>query len=124
MENKWEMLKPSDDDREKIWGKSRTFAGDVWYRFRKKPTAIAGFVIIVILLILSFAGPLFTKYSYSAQNLEVVNIPPLMKVFDNPDGGYWYIDVYKRQLQRSLKAARLPVEQVSRKSNQTHRRCV
>ena len=91
MENKWEMLKPSDDDREKIWGKSRTFAGDVWYRFRKKPTAIAGFVIIVILLILSFAGPLFTKYSYSYQNLEVVNIPPLMKVFDNPDGGYWYI---------------------------------
>lgn len=65
--------------------------GDVWYRFRKKPTAIAGFVIIVILLILSFAGPLFTKYSYSDQNLEVVNIPPLMKVFDNPDGGYWYI---------------------------------
>lgn len=91
MENKWEMLKPSDDDREKIWGKSRTFAGNVWYRFRKKPTAIAGFVIIVILLILSFAGPLFTKYSYSDQNLEVVNIPPLMKVFDNPDGGYWYI---------------------------------
>ena len=91
MENKWEMLKPSDDDREKIWGKSRTFAGDVWYRFRKTPTAIAGFVIIVILLILSFAGPLFTKYSYSDQNLEVVNIPPLMKVFDNPDGGYWYI---------------------------------
>lgn len=91
MENKWEMLKPSDDDREKIWGKSRTFAGDVWYRFRKKPTAIAGFVIIVILLILSFAGPFFTKYSYSDQNLEVVNIPPLMKVFDNPDGGYWYI---------------------------------
>lgn len=83
MENKWEMLKPSDDDREKIWGKSRTFAGDVWYRFRKKPTAIAGFVIIVILLILSFAGPLFTKYSYSDQNLEVVNIPPLMTVFDD-----------------------------------------
>lgn len=81
---KWkirESLNPSDDDREKIWGKSRTFAGDVWYRFRKKPTAIAGFVIIVILLILSFAGPLFTKYSYSDQNLEVDNIPPLMKVF-------------------------------------------
>lgn len=91
MENKWEMLKPSDDDREKIWGKSRTFAGDVWYRFRKKPTAIAGFIIIVILMILAFAGPLFTKHSYSDQNLEVVNIPPLMKVFDNPDGGYWYI---------------------------------
>lgn len=92
MDQKWEMLKPSDDDREKIWAKSRTFAGDVWFRFRKKPTAIAGFIIIVLLMLFAFVGPLFTKYSYADQNLEVVNIPPLMKVFDSPDGdGYLYI---------------------------------
>lgn len=91
MEKKWEMLKPSDDDREKIWGKSRTFAGDVWYRFRKKPTAIAGFIIIVLMMALAFVGPLFTDYTYSDQKLEVVNIPPLMKVFESPSEGYLYI---------------------------------
>ena len=44
-QNKWEPLATDNSDREKIWSKSRTFAGDVWFRFRRKPTAIAGFVI-------------------------------------------------------------------------------
>ncbi len=38
MEQKWELLSSTNEDREKIWGKNRTFAGDVWFRFRKKPT--------------------------------------------------------------------------------------
>ncbi len=92
MENKWEMLESSNEDREKLWKKNRTFAGDVWFRFRRKPTAIAGFVIILLLLLFALAGPLFTKYSYSAQNLELVNIPPWMKVYETPDkDGYLYI---------------------------------
>ena len=41
-QNKWEPLATDNSDREKIWSKSRTFAGDVWFRFRRKPTAIAG----------------------------------------------------------------------------------
>lgn len=92
MDNKWDLLEASNEDREKIWSKNRTFAGDVWYRFRKKPTAIAGFIIIVILLLFALVGPMFTKYSYSVQDLEVVNIPPLLKVFETPDrDGYLYI---------------------------------
>ena len=59
MDNKWEMLESSNEDREKIWKKNRTFAGDVWYRFSHKPTSIAGFVIIVMLLFFALAGPLF-----------------------------------------------------------------
>jgi len=92
MDNKWEMLESSNEDREKIWKKNRTFAGDVWYRFRHKPTSIAGFVIILVLILFALAGPMFTDYSYKEQNLEVVNIPPRMKVFARPDGeGYLYI---------------------------------
>ncbi len=92
MEQKWELLSSTNEDREKIWGKNRTFAGDVWFRFRKKPTAIAGFVIILMLMVFSIAGPSFTDYNYSTQNLEVVNIPPLMKVFQTPDNnGHLYI---------------------------------
>ena len=56
MDNKWEMLPSSSEDREKIWTKNRTFAGDVWFRFRRKPTAIAGFVLIVLLLLFALAG--------------------------------------------------------------------
>ena len=92
MDNQWELLEATNEEREKIWAKNLTFAGDVWFRFRHKPTAIAGFVIIVLLLVFALAGPYFTRYSYSVQNLEVVNIPPRMKVYETPDhSAYLYI---------------------------------
>ena len=87
MENKWEMLSSSNEEREKIWTKNRTFAGDVWFRFRRKPTAIAGLTMIILLLLFALAGPMFTEYSYSVQDLEVVNIPPVMEVYDTPRRG-------------------------------------
>ena len=92
MENKWELLESSNEDREKIWTKNRTFAGDVWFRFRHKPTAIAGLVLILILLGFAFIGPFFTHYSYSKQDLDLVNIPPRMTVYETKDhSGYLYI---------------------------------
>ncbi len=90
-QNKWAPLAASDADREKIWSKSRTFAGDVWFRFRRKPTAIAGFAIIAVLILFSLLGPMFTPYDYAVQNLDMVNIPPLMKVYVGPSGEYLYI---------------------------------
>ena len=90
-ENKWAPLAADAGDREKIWSKSRTFAGDVWFRFRHKPTAIAGFVLIVVLTLFAVVGPFFTAYDYAQQNLEVVNVPPVMKVYEAPDGSYMYI---------------------------------
>ena len=74
MNSKWEMLEQSNEAREKIWGKNRSFAGDVWYRFHRKPTAIVGFVV---LMLFAFLGPLFTGRSYSKQNLALVNVSPL-----------------------------------------------
>ena len=86
-QNKWEPLAAQAADREKIWSKSRTFAGDVWFRFRHKPTAIAGFILILVLALFALVGPFFTAYDYAQQNLDVVNIPPVMKVYQAPDGG-------------------------------------
>ena len=93
MDNQWELLESSNEEREKIWKKNRTFAGDVWFRFRHKPTAIGGLVLIAALLVFALIGPFFTKYSYSDQALELSNIPPLMRVFDTPDeAAYLYIN--------------------------------
>lgn len=91
MEDKWAPLEQSSGEREKIWRKNRTFAGDVWFRFRHKPTAIAGLVMILILLFFSLLGPLFTPYSYADQNLKGVNIPPLMKIYEIPGEQRVYI---------------------------------
>jgi oligopeptide transport system permease protein len=64
----------------------------VWFRFRTKPTAIFGLVLIAALLIFSLIGPFFSPYSYSDQNLDLVNIPPYMSVFEAEDEScYFYI---------------------------------
>lgn len=90
-ENKWDLLDSSNEAREKIWSKSRTFAGDVWFRFHRKPTAIAGFAIIIALILFAGIGPFFTPYDYAVQDLAMVNIPPVMKVYEGPSGEYLYI---------------------------------
>lgn len=89
MKRNWEALQQTNEERERIWRKPRSFAGDVWSRFRKKPTAIAGFLIIVLLVLFSVLGPLFTGKSYSEQDLNAANIAPRIKVFETPDGNGW-----------------------------------
>ena len=91
MMNKWEQVPASAQSREKIWSRSRTFAGDVWFRFRKKPTALAGFIMVAALLAFALAGPLLTPYSYSDQMLSLANIPPILKVCSVPSGNYLYV---------------------------------
>ena len=100
-QNKWEPLATDNSDREKIWSKSRTFAGDVWFRFRRKPTAIAGFVIIIALTLFAFGRPpVYPRYDYSVQNLEVVNVPPVMKVYQIPQ---WRLPVHYHRPESHLR---------------------
>ena len=88
--NKWERVELSGE-AERLYSKPRSFAEDVWFRFRHKPTALVGLVIIVILLLFAVAGPYFTPYGYDDQNTKLANIPPVMQVYPAPDGDYLYI---------------------------------
>ena len=46
----------------------------------------------MLLMLFAFLGPLFTGRSYSEQNLGLVNVSPMMRVFETPDqSGYLYI---------------------------------
>ena len=91
-ENKWERVSGSTEEAERIYRKSRSFLGDVWFRFRHKPTALLGFILVVILLVFCLAGPAFTPYSYSEQNNKLASIPPLLTVYPGPEeGSYLYI---------------------------------
>ena len=89
--SQWEHVQTNTEDMEKIWSVPRTFAGDVWFRFRKKPTALAGFLLVVFLLCFAVLGPYLTPYSYSDQSLSLANIPPILSVTDAPNGNYLYI---------------------------------
>lgn len=89
--SQWDHVQASTQDRERIWSVPRTFAGDVWFRFRKKPTALAGFVIVACLLVFAVVGPFLSPYSYSDQSRALANIPPVLNVSDAPDGNYLYV---------------------------------
>ena len=87
--NKWERVSGDIEEAERIYRKSRTFLGDVWYRFRRKPTALCGFILVLLLLIFCLAGPAFTPYSYSEQNNKMASIPPVLTVYPGPAEDSW-----------------------------------
>ena len=91
-QNKWERVSGNQEEAERIYRKSRSFMSDVWFRFRRKPTALLGFILVLILLVFCLAGPYFTPYTYSEQNNKMASIPPFLTVYPGPeDGSYLYI---------------------------------
>ena len=48
-ENKWERI-TLEGEADRLYTKPRTFAQDVWFRFRHKPTALLGLIITGIIL--------------------------------------------------------------------------
>ena len=49
---------------------------DAWHRLAKNKLAIAGALILLVLALASFAGPLFLQQSYETQNLQLGATPP------------------------------------------------
>lgn len=88
--NEWARYIGSQELQEKIWSKNRSFAGDVWFRFQRKPTAIAGLVIIFLLMCFSFIAPYFSRYSFDEQNLAFGNVPFRLSVA-RIHGNYYYL---------------------------------
>ncbi len=91
-QNRWERVSGDAGEAERIYRRSRTFLGDVWFRFTHKPTALFGFILVVLLLAFCLIGPAFTPYTYSEQNNKLASIPPLLKVYPGPaEGSNLYI---------------------------------
>jgi oligopeptide transport system permease protein len=65
---------------------------DVWMRFARKPTALAGLIAAAALIIFAAIGPIFTPYNYDAQALSLANIPPAFDTVRSPvEGRYLYV---------------------------------
>jgi len=85
--DRWERIPSSDAEREKIWFKPRSFAQDVWLRFVRKPTALAGLIAVALLIAFAVIGPAFTSYDYEKQTLSLANIPPVFDTSHAPASG-------------------------------------
>jgi oligopeptide transport system permease protein len=49
---------------------------DAWHRLAKNKLAIAGAIVLLVLALAAFVGPLFVSQSYEIQNLELGATPP------------------------------------------------
>ncbi|RFU64126.1 oligopeptide ABC transporter permease [Peribacillus glennii] len=61
---------------EKIEKPSLNFWQDSWLRVRKNKAAIVSMVILVLIVLMAFIGPLMSPYEYDKQNASHSNLPP------------------------------------------------
>ena len=64
------LPKEEKEIAEKNMRKSRTYWQDAWLRFRKNKLAIAGVIILSIIVLAAIFGPMLSPYSYEQQDLS------------------------------------------------------
>ncbi|MCI1943647.1 ABC transporter permease [Clostridium luticellarii] len=55
---------------------------DVWRRLKLNKLAVAGLFFVIFITLLAIIGPIFSKYNYYSQNLNMANLPPSV--------GHWF----------------------------------
>lgn len=81
-----DMFTPAHVDpskSEKIAKPSLSFWQDAWLRVRKNKGAVVSLVVLVILLLMAFLGPLITPYSFDTQTTKHNNLPPRIQGLEN-----------------------------------------
>lgn len=59
-----------------------SFAADAWRRFKTNKAALAGLVVLLIILLAAFVGPYLAKHSYTEQSVILHD--------KAPSGEYWF----------------------------------
>ncbi len=93
--NAWEAVSQSSEQMEKISTKHMTYAQDVWRRFRMRWTAVAGLVVIGLLVLAAIFGPMIVTTRYDEQNLNYVSVPPMLPVYD-VNGKFYYVSTNQK----------------------------
>lgn len=87
----WEPLEQDEKNAEKMERPSLTFLQDGWRRLKSNKIAILSLIIIIVLTIGAIFIPMFWKYDYKTQDLELANIPVVMKVYPLENGKNIYV---------------------------------
>lgn len=74
--DKFEIVGNSSVESEKISKASLSFWKDVFTRFKKNKLAVFGLVLLTLLIVMAFIGPLLTPYNYYENDLTKTNQPP------------------------------------------------
>ncbi|MBW9234877.1 ABC transporter permease, partial [Leptospira santarosai] len=72
---------------ERISKPSLSFWQDAWLRIRKNKAAIVSIVILILIILMSFIGPMLSPHDAETQTLTHANLPPKVQGFENL--GFW-----------------------------------
>ena len=74
-----DFVKAEDDEKEKMvqMHKSVSYWQDAWRRFRKNHVSMGSLFIFILILLFSFAGPMFIEYSYEEQYRSAQKLGPM-----------------------------------------------
>ncbi|AIM17432.1 MULTISPECIES: oligopeptide ABC transporter permease [Neobacillus] len=81
-----DMFQPAHIDpskSEKIAKPSLNFWQDAWLRVRKNKGAVTSMIILAIIIIMAFVGPMLTPYDFDHQNTKHNNLPPRIQGLEN-----------------------------------------
>jgi oligopeptide transport system permease protein len=81
-----ERFRPADIDAsksEEINKPSLTFWQDAWMRVRKNKGALVSLIIMGIIIVMAFIGPLISGKEFDTQNVRHNHLPPRIPVLEN-----------------------------------------
>lgn len=70
----FEPLSDSEKDTEFVAVESKTYLQDAWRRFKKNKLAVAGLIVLAIMVLAAIFGPMLLPYGYETQDLSAANI--------------------------------------------------
>ena len=75
----FELLPESEKNSEFIAMESKTFLKDAWGRYKKNRLAMIGLAFLIVMVIMSIAVPMLSKYGFETQNIEIRNSMPSLE---------------------------------------------
>ena len=88
------LFEPLDDAEKQtdvISRPSLTYWQNAWQKLRRDPLAMAGIVVIILMILLAIFGPLIQPYTYDGQDYSAIN--------QTPNAQYWFgTDKFGRDL--------------------------
>lgn len=81
-----ELFELAGDERDEANGPKvhhSSYWKDSWIRFRKNKGALAGLVLITVIMTLAIFGPMMNSHGFDEQNLAHANLPPKVPVLEN-----------------------------------------
>lgn len=72
----FQKIGPDEKQSEIIQRESLSSWRDSWERLRKNKLAMAGLIIMILIVIMAIVGPIISKYDYETNDLMNTNMPP------------------------------------------------